>query len=136
MANKTQPDRFTLKFNLRDPQQLAAVNILNRMGRQKAQFLAQAIIHYTECENTLNTSTPITLDESILEQAILTVLVKHPDLIHIKNITPEKQHEEIVQAPSHTELPPSTPLSITEEHGMTEESLNAINKTLKSFLGQ
>ena len=44
MADKMQPGRFTLRFNMNDPQQRAAVEILNRMGRQKAQFIAQALI--------------------------------------------------------------------------------------------
>ncbi len=41
MADKMQPGRFTIRFNMNDPQQRAAVEILNRMGRQKAQFIAQ-----------------------------------------------------------------------------------------------
>ena len=46
MADKMQPGRFTIRFNMNDPQQRAAVEILNRMGRQKAQFIAQALTHY------------------------------------------------------------------------------------------
>lgn len=50
MADKMQPGRFTIRFNMNDPQQQAAVEILNRMGRQKAQFIAQALAHYMDCK--------------------------------------------------------------------------------------
>ena len=68
MADKMQPGRFTLRFNMNDPQQQAAVEILNRMGRQKAQFIAQALTHYAECKCHTQVENQPTWDEPALEQ--------------------------------------------------------------------
>lgn len=43
---KKSPERFTLKFNSGDPLQRAAMKVLERQGRHKAQFLAIAILYY------------------------------------------------------------------------------------------
>ena len=46
MPDKKGPGRFTLHFNIEEPRQGAVVNILNRQGRKKAQFITDAILHY------------------------------------------------------------------------------------------
>ena len=109
MADKMQPGRFTLRFNMNDPQQQAAVEILNRMGRQKAQFIAQALTHYTECKCHTQVENQPTWDEPALDGA-----AEGQD-------APQEQAEE-----------PSS-----EQNGsMTEAGLNAINKTLSAFWNQ
>jgi len=44
---KKMPGRFTVQFNMEDPQQRAASEILEQQGRRKSQFLASAILQYT-----------------------------------------------------------------------------------------
>lgn len=46
MDGKKDPGKFTVRFNLCDPQQRQAAELLNRQGRSKAQFIANAVLHY------------------------------------------------------------------------------------------
>lgn len=130
MANKMQPGRFTLRFNMNDPQQQAAVDILNRMGRQKAQFIAQALIHYTECKGSPQAAAQGVLDEHTLEQAILSVLARHPEFISPEPCDDTAEGEDAPQM-ELTEAPSSV-----QNGFMTEEGLSAINKTLLAFRQQ
>lgn len=49
---KKDPYRFCLKFNENDPSHKEVADILNGEGRKAAQFVANAIMHYINCENT------------------------------------------------------------------------------------
>ena len=42
---KKDPGKFTVRFNIADPQQKAVIDLLNQQGRYKAQFLTSAILH-------------------------------------------------------------------------------------------
>ena len=46
MADKKDPGKFTVRFNIHDPQHQTVVALLNQQGRNKAQFLASAVLHY------------------------------------------------------------------------------------------
>ncbi len=46
MDGKKDPGKFTVRFNLCDPQQRQAAELLNRQGRSKAQFITNAMLHY------------------------------------------------------------------------------------------
>ena len=46
MAERRTKGRFTIQFNLSDPQQASAAELLERQGRHKAQFLTNAIRNY------------------------------------------------------------------------------------------
>ena len=39
MADKKDPGKFTVRFNIHDPQHQTVVALLNQQGRNKAQFL-------------------------------------------------------------------------------------------------
>lgn len=131
MSDKMQPGKFTLRFNMNDPQQQAAADYLNRMGRQKAPFLARAIVHYMECQETPQIKSAAVLDEHTLEQAILTVLTKHPSLMR-PDASPEKPVE--LQETPKTERPEGEPP--VWDDVMSEEGLSAITKTLAAFRRQ
>ena len=47
MDGKKDPGKFTVRFNIADPQQRAAAEMLNRQGRCKAQFITNAVLFYT-----------------------------------------------------------------------------------------
>lgn len=49
MAEKKDPGKFTVRFNICDPQHKAVVDLLNQQGRSKAQFLTNAVLHYINC---------------------------------------------------------------------------------------
>jgi len=52
MLEKKDPGKFTVRFNIADPQQRQVIELLNQQGRYKAQFLTSAILHYVRCSET------------------------------------------------------------------------------------
>ena len=48
MDGKKDPGKFTFRFNLCDSQQRRAAELLNRQGRSKAQFIANAVLYYVD----------------------------------------------------------------------------------------
>ena len=46
MGDKKDPGKFTIRFNIADPQQQAVAELLNRQGRYKAQFITNAVVLY------------------------------------------------------------------------------------------
>ena len=46
MGNKKDPGKFTIRFNIADPQQQAVAELLNLQGRYKAQFITNAVMLY------------------------------------------------------------------------------------------
>lgn len=75
MADKKSPGRFTLNFNVEDPKQMAAVSILNRQGRTKAQFITEAILHYMNCpESPAIELPPSQMDEARIKQIVRSLL--------------------------------------------------------------
>lgn len=50
MPDKKMPGRFTLQFNLSDPQQKEVSDCLERQGRRKTQFITNAVLHYLNCD--------------------------------------------------------------------------------------
>lgn len=81
MGKKKQPGRFTLQFNLEDPQQRAVSELLEQQGRRKAQFITSAVLLYTQHPKPQghDEGTP-TADEAALEQMLLSILEKHPPI--------------------------------------------------------
>ena len=67
MADKKDPGKFTVRFNIHDPQHQTVVALLNQQGRNKAQFLASAVLHYINCKEICEINTaeePQTKEES------------------------------------------------------------------------
>lgn len=79
MSEKKAPGRFTLQFNLKDPQQRAVSELLEQQGRHKAQFITSAILCYIQGSNTKeHDSRQPVMDETALERMLSSVLEKHP----------------------------------------------------------
>lgn len=75
MADKKDPGKFTVRFNIHDPQHQTVVALLNQQGRNKAQFLASAVLHYINCKETPNLQVP-PVDPETLEKIIVSILEK------------------------------------------------------------
>ena len=75
MADKKDPGKFTVRFNIHDPQQQTVVALINQKGRNKAQFLASAVLHYINCKETPNLQVP-PVDPETLEKIIVSILEK------------------------------------------------------------
>ena len=82
MTDKKDPGKFTIRLNICDPQHKAVIDLLNRQGRSKAQFLVSAVLHYINCKETPEVSVPVP-NQAALEEMILAILTKNLSLIHI-----------------------------------------------------
>lgn len=76
MTDKKNPGKFTIRFNICDPQHKVVIDLLNRQGRSKAQFLVSAVLHYINCKETPEVSVPVP-NQAALEEMILAILAKN-----------------------------------------------------------
>ena len=91
MTDKKDPGKFTIRFNICDPQHKAVIDLLNRQGRSKAQFLVSAVLHYINCKETPEVSVPVP-NQAALEEMILAILAKNQS--YLKKQPPEKKTRE------------------------------------------
>lgn len=77
MTDKKDPGKFTVRFNICDPRHRAVIDLLNQQGRNKAQFLANAVLHYINCTEAPEIRMPAVPDKEALEKLIRTVLEEH-----------------------------------------------------------
>ena len=80
MADKKFPERFTVRFNIADPQQREAAGLLNQLGRSKAQFLTNAVLHYVRCGQAPDTRSAATVDRGQIERVVLDILAQRQGL--------------------------------------------------------
>ena len=83
MADKKDRGRFTIKFNENDPSHAAVIELLEKQGsHSKAQFIANAILHYVR-DTKLPESTPVqTVDRAVIEEIVLEILKKQDAGVH------------------------------------------------------
>lgn len=75
MPDKKDRDRFSIKFNLNDPLHEKAVRLLEQQGaRRKAQFIANAILHYVSCPETPELEVGQSADRSYVEAMVMEIL--------------------------------------------------------------
>lgn len=77
MGDKKHLGRFTVQFNLGDPQQARTAEILEQQGRQKARFISTAVLHYINCTETPKVVLPPAPNAAEIEKIVLAVLKKH-----------------------------------------------------------
>lgn len=73
---KKDPGKFTVRFNMADPQQKAVIDLPNQQGRYKAQFLTSAILHYVHCPETLDIRNAAAVDSTEIERIVRHVLAQ------------------------------------------------------------
>lgn len=76
MAGKKEPGKFTIKFNVMDPAHQQVIDTLEPMGRTKAQFIANAVLHYLHCPQTPDIPQPATADYSAVETIVRRILAE------------------------------------------------------------
>ena len=80
MGEKKRPGRFTVQFNLGDPQQARTAEILEQQGRQKARFISTAVLHYIYYTEIPEIAAPAAPDAMEIERIVLEMLKKYiPD---------------------------------------------------------
>lgn len=137
MGEKKHQGRFTVQFNLGDPQQARVSEILERQGRQKARFISTAILHYINCKETPEFALPPVLTIGEIEKLVLAILEKH---------TGESSSYPIQQEVTFTEetgqMPNVTPHMEHEDSTddlkalLGDDGFSAIASTLASFQGK
>ncbi len=117
MSDKKKPGRFTIQFDLKDPQQRAAACLLEQHGRRKAQFITSAVLSYTHDPNHLPAS------EDTFEQKILSVIRSHPEII-------PSQRE---NCPARPGASSSTQINSQWDSMGDSDTFRAITETLADF---
>ncbi len=75
MGAKKDRGRFSIKFNENDPAHRAVIDILEQQGpRQKAQFIANAVLHYIHCSETPDIRITQIVDAAFIEKIVLEIL--------------------------------------------------------------
>lgn len=74
MAGKKEPGRFTIGFNAADPAHQAVVELLNRQGRRKAQFIVNAVQHYIHCPETSDIPQFAPVDSQMIRNIVMEIL--------------------------------------------------------------
>lgn len=77
MAEKRNPGRFTIQFDLGDPQHGQVAQILEGQGRYKARFIANAVMHYLYCSETPDIPQSAPIDRKMLEKIVLDIIGQH-----------------------------------------------------------
>lgn len=126
MAEKKRPGRFTLNFNVEDPKQMAAVSILNRQGRTKAQFITDAILHYMNCpESPAIELPPQQMDEDRIKQIVRSLLEQAASTPQVPSTDVHGKLAPVESAPALIETDADSPFD--------ENQLAAIAKTMAAF---
>lgn len=132
MPAKKIPGRFTLQFNLKDPQQKDAADYLERQGRHKAQFLASAILHYLHCPETPDIPQVCFPDRAELEELVLSILCSHGAIPVDTGQADSSQMPPDATALPQDQFNPALP----SENLLSENEVSAILRTLSAFQSQ
>ena len=124
MGEKKKPGRFTLQFNMEDPQQRMASELLEQQGRHKAQFIATAILSYIQRPSQGHDGGAPAIDEAALERMLLAIMEKHPRFAG----TAPGELPEAEEPPA-----PAEPAKGPWKAPMGDDALKAINDTLAAF---
>lgn len=79
MDGKKDPGKFTVRFNIEDPRQREAAEYLNRQGRFKAQFLANAVLHYVHSPQTAGVQSATAMDSEQLRNMVEDILSRRQE---------------------------------------------------------
>lgn len=120
MGDKKHLGRFTVQFNLGDPQQARVSEILEHQGRQKARFISTAILHYINCKETPEVTLPPVPDAAEIEKIVLAILKKHTSEDYTHPMPPRQE----VSSKELTCLPQEMPAAA--EHEDTTDELKAL----------
>ena len=91
---KKNAHKFTLQLNYADPQHRKAIDILNKHGRRKGQFIVNAVLHYA---NYPEPSKNGAVDFSVIEDFVTKIIFKHinpgTDKNNVKKKNPRTKNE-------------------------------------------
>lgn len=78
MGSKKDPAKFSIRFNAADPHQVEVIDLLNKQGRYKAQFITNAVRHYIRCSSNPNQLPQTSLTDEQIMRIVQNCLSKQP----------------------------------------------------------
>lgn len=128
MAEKKDRAKFTLRFNMADPQQMKTVDILEQQGRRTAQFLTNAVMHYIHCPETPEVPQQSSIGQDELEKRVLEILQRYTASQQVQ------KPETVVEAPQEVEQPAQILDPIDDLQGLLSPEVSAaISNTIAAF---
>ena len=95
MSSKNTPYRFTIRFHEKDYQQRCVAEMLNGMGRHKAQYITAAILHYTNCTKTPDIEQN---QDAQMQQKLELMLRMALEKLGLINLTQQAPGEPVMEA--------------------------------------
>lgn len=130
-TGKKNPGKFTLKFNMMDPAHREVAELLDSMGRMKAQFIANAVRYYRFYSENSDTPTaaPVPVDYATLESIVRRILTeKNPGS---PTIPADAASEQLTKKRRLCQFEDIYPDEAAELLG--EENMAAISRTVAAF---
>lgn len=111
--SKKNPFTFTLMFSPGNPLHEKAVEIINRQGRSKSQFIAAAVIHFMDC-NQIPTSSLVQDQqmETMIEKIVRRTVAELGTVPMVPSVPPT--------APKHAAGPTPQTVSVPSQDDLTE----------------
>lgn len=123
--SKKEPERFSIKFNVDDPTHQTVIKLLNQLSpRKKAQYIANAVYHYTNCPESISTIQHSTISQSSIENIVKNIIEKYSR----EDLSENTQSFSHVSSSINT-----TPTSEKQNDGLDTETLAAISNSLAAF---
>ena len=133
MAGKKHMGRFTVQFNLGDPQQARVADILENQGRQKARFISAAVLHYINCKETPEISLPQMPSEAEIERIVLAVLQRNSAGDAALPTTSPYTQDDKVNPPQEAPKPEAATPPDDLKSLLGDDGFSAIANTLAAF---
>ena len=132
MTDKKDPGKFTIRFNICDPQHKAVIDLLNRQGRSKAQFLVSAVLHYINCKETPEVSVPVP-NQAALEELILAILAKNQSYLKKQpEPKPSAAQQDVAISAASEPMPPADGEELEQWCGIDPELSENVRAGLKA----
>lgn len=129
MATKKDRGRFSIKFNEKAPSHNIVIKILEEQGpHSKAPFIANAILHYIHCTQTLDIVSAQTADKTYIKEIVLEILNQ-------QGLSYPQASDNIFAAepPAINSRPKEEPTSKSVKPSLDDQTLAMISDTLSAF---
>ena len=121
--------RFCIQFNITDSRHLQVIDILEKQGRRKAPFIAEAILHYINCNESpeihIHKNQDTTLFKSMIKSVVLDILQnQQSDVKNIQNMS----FDSITELPNTAKLP-----FVDSKNDIDKELLSSIQESMSTL---
>ena len=135
MAEKKERGRFSIKFNENDPSHAAVIELLEKQGpHSKAQFIANAILHYVHCTEMPDIHPVQAVDKAAIEEIVMEILKRQDAGKHGMKTEDVAQKRPKIKPESMEQAVGETGGYVSET--MDESLFSLISDTMSAFRGQ